>query len=843
MAQRGARRLFLVGRTALPDRATWDGVPSDSVAGERIAAVREIESFGAEVTLRALDICNQQQVEELFASLSVELGGIFHLAAAGEMSSLANMTSASMRDVMGPKTLGTWNLHVASKDIALDFFVMFSSWGSIVAVQDLGHYNAANQFIDAVAHYRQSLGLPAISLNWGTWDVMRHVSPELQREYERFGLRPMPSSAAFTAMYRAASAETTQLIIADVDWQKLKPLYEIRRRRPILEYVSNLAVSPAAYLAPVADGSANHTVAERPSKGMEPPRASVRDEILRCSPGERIHRLESYVANVLAAVIGNPGDHLAYSTATDELGLDSLMALEARNQINAELEIDLPVVRFLQGLTITELAARLADELSDDALTVELQTTPDPSLGVDDSFGLSFAQRAYWVVQRVAPDSLTSNCAFTAKASPFLQFDAFERATWKLMERHAILRTVIFETEDGEPRQRVQTLWRPETNLIDVTGLTEQEFAGLVEREFKRSFDVAKSVFRIPVFRRHDCDVILFIFHHIAIDGTSMPLCLGELRDMYTAELTGQSVQLSPVRSTFKDFVDAESKLVNGPGIERLWNFWKQELNGDLPLLTLPFSRPRPASFLPRGEQITVEFDSEITRAIHESARQSKATTFAFLLAAFQIVLSSYSGQDDLIVGTTSSTRDLAKWEKTIGCLINVFPIRSRLSRTATFAEHLTTTRKTILAALDHQGIPFSLLVERLRVRRDFGCPPLFQAFFNFLTERSGDLGRFLLGVRDASVHFGNSVLTPWMNLTNPETQSDVMLYLADFGEEIYGYIRYNADVVDESVVRNMTTDYVAIVRGIVANPHVPISQLPITSFPQTETEPEELLL
>jgi hypothetical protein len=519
------------------------------------------------------------------------------------------------------------------------------------------------------------------------------------------------------------------------------------------------------------------------------------------------------------------------------------MALEARNQINSELEINIPVARFLQGLTITELAAKIAAELSDDILAIEPQTAPDPSLNIDDSFGLSFAQRAYWVVQRVVPDSITSNCAFTAKASPFLQFDAFERAVWKLMERHAALRTVIFETEDGEPRQCVQTSWRPETTLIDVSGLTEREFADLVEREFTRSFDMTKSVFRIPVFRRNDYDVLLFVFHHVVVDGTSMPLSFGELRDMYTAELTGQSVQLAPVRATFKDFVDWESKLVNGPGMQRLWDFWEQELDGELPILTLPFSRPRSASFLPRGVRMTLEFDSELTHAIHESARQTKATTFVFLLAAFQILLSSYSGQDDLLVGTSSSTRDLAKWENTVGCLVNLFPIRSRSSRTATFAEYLTATRRTILAALDHQGVPFYLLIERLRVRRELGRPTLFQAFFNFLTERPGDLGRFLLGVPDATVQFGNSVLTSWMNLRYPETQSDIMLYLADFGEEIHGYFHYNADVIDESVIRSMTTDYIAIVRAIVANPNIPISQLPITSFPQSETEAEELLL
>jgi SAM-dependent methyltransferase/NAD(P)-dependent dehydrogenase (short-subunit alcohol dehydrogenase family) len=842
MAQRGARRLILVGRTTLPNRATWDSISADSVAGERIAAVREIESFGAEVSLRALDICDQEQVEDLFASLPGALGGIFHLAAAGEMSPLTSMTSTGVREVMGPKTLGTWNLHVTSRDMALDFFVMFSSWASVLGAQELGHYNAANQFMDALAHYRKSIGLPATSLNWGAWDVTRNASAELRSEYERSGLQSMTSAAAFTGMYRAAFAGTAQMLIANVDWQLLKPLYEIRRAQPILESASNLIQPPAVYTSPVADGSANRVVAERPADSMKPAHPDVREEILRCSAEERIHRLESYVASVLAAVIGTPGDQVAYSTATDELGLDSLMALEARNQINAELEINIPVAGFLQGWTITELAAKIAAELSGETPATELQIAPDLSSSIDDSFGLSFAQRTYWVVQRVVPDSITSNCAFTAKASPFLQFEAFERAVWKLMERHAALRTVIFETEDGEPRQRVQTSWRPETTLTDVSGLSEREFADLADREFIRSFDMTKSVFRISVFRRNDCDVLLFVFHHIVVDGTSMPLCFGELRDIYTAELTGQSVQLAPVRGTLREFVERESKLVNGPGMRRLWDFWKQELDGELPILTLPFSRPRSASFLPRGMRVTLQFDSELTHAIHEAARQSRATTFVFLLAAFQILLSSYSGQDDLLIGTSSSTRDLAKWENTVGCFVNLFPIRSRLSCTGTFADYLAATRRTVLAALDHQGMPFILLVERLRVRRDVGRPTLFQAFFNFLTERSGDLGRFLLGVRDASVQFGSSALTSWMDLRYPETQSDIMLYLADFGEEIHGYFHYNADVIDESVVGSMTADYVAVVKAIVANPNQLISQLPITSF-RTETEPEELLL
>jgi SAM-dependent methyltransferase/acyl carrier protein len=844
MAQRGARRLLLVGRTTLPDHATWDSVSTDPVIGEKIAAIREIENFGAEVTSKAVDICDQQQIVEMFAALRGELGGILHLAAAGEMCSLTSMTAAGMRDAMAPKMVGTWNLHEASKDLEIDFFIMFSSWASVLGAQGLGHYSAANQFIDALAHYRKSLDLPATSMNWGAWDVIRNAGEELRREYERSGLRSMPSDAAFTAMYRAATAGTTQTIVADVDWQLLKELYQVRRPRPILESVDNL-VSGSIPSAANREQVTEEGLDEVP-KDIELRPASIRTEILALPAGERVRRFLPYLTSVLASVIGTPDEQLPSEAATDELGLDSLMALEARNRINSEFEINIPAVRFLQGFTIMQLAAKIAAELPEGTVEPRKddETTPaEPANPIDESFALSFEQRAQWIVQRVVPNSYTLNCGFTAKASPPLQFAVFERSVWKLMERHAALRTVIFETDDGSPRQRLLKSWRTETTLVDSGTLSEPELADLVTREFQRAFDVRKSVFRILVFRRVDCDIVLFVFHHLVIDGTSTPLCFADLRDIYAAELAGRPLRLAPPQASYRDFVEWEAELVNGPRFARLWEYWKNELSGDLPVLSLPFSRPRPVAFLPRGGRIDLEFDRDFARAIHDAARKSKSTTFSFLLAAFQILLCSYSGQDDLLVGTSSSSRDMAKWDNTVGCLVNLFPVRCRLSRDETFAERLAKVRETMLNALDHQGLPLPLLVERLRIRRDLGCPPLFQAFFNYLTDRPGSFGRFLLGIEDTTIQFGDSVLRPWISIRHYEVRSDVMMYVADLGEEIYAYMNYNADLVDESVAQSLATDYLAIIRAVVVNPNTPISQLPITSFVQPETENEELLL
>ena len=412
------------------------------------------------------------------------------------------------------------------------------------------------------------------------------------------------------------------------------------------------------------------------------------------------------------------------------------------------------------------------------------------------------------------------------------------------MARHPSLRTVFFETEEGEPRQRVLQSWRPETWLIDATGFTEAEITDAVTREFHRAFDVRESVLRIPVFRQDDNDIILFVYHHLAVDGFSLPVCFEELRELYAAELEGRAPRLTPVQSAYREFVEWEAQLVGGPSCERLWKYWKRELAGDLPVLSLPSSRPRPAVYLPRGEQMPMSIDRDFSSAIHEAARQSKTTTFSFLLAAFEALLCLYSGQDDVIVGTSSSLRTDPKWANTVGYIVNLLPVRCKLSGDTAFSEHLARTRDTVLSALDHQSLPFPLLLERLRIRRDMGQSPVFQAFFNYLTDRSTGVGPFLLGLEDCAVQFGGSVLRPWINLTHHEVQADIMLYLADFGERIWGYVNYNADVVDQAVAQAMAVDYLNMLRSIVLDPQIRIGDLPVTPLVQkAEAGFEELLL
>ncbi|MGC2619397.1 MAG: KR domain-containing protein, partial [Acidobacteriaceae bacterium] len=529
MAQRGARHLLLVSRTGLPDRSVWGEVDGDTTVARQISAIREIENLGAEVSLRKLDICDRDLVRSLFATLPRELGGILHLAAAGEFSSLSNMTEAAVREVMSPKTIGTWNLHDASKNLPIDFFVLFSSWAAVLGAENLAHYNAANQFLDAFAYYRRSQNLCATVVNWGTWDILRHASDAMRMGFERSGMKPLASDAAFTAMFRTVAAGTTQAIVANVDWQNLKPLYESRRPRPFLEAASNLPAdlsSPNLLAHPVAQETQQP---EKPPQSISP---AIRNVLAAIPLQQRIPKLIAWVIETLSSVLRISSPELTASSQTGELGMDSLMALDVRRRIQSEFEIVIPISLLVEGVTVAELASRIASALPDPVSGHIQETgtiaTVEDALPVE-SFPLSHIQRAGWVNLKLIPDAGIFQVGFAAEASPPLQWEAFKRAVWRLMELHAALRTVFFETAEGEPQQRVLPSWKPETTLIHVPGLTDDEIAEVVTREHRKAFNVEESVLRITVFRRAQTDIAVISVHHLAVDASSMGFCIEDL--------------------------------------------------------------------------------------------------------------------------------------------------------------------------------------------------------------------------------------------------------------------------------------------------------------------------
>jgi len=548
------------------------------------------------------------------------------------------------------------------------------------------------------------------------------------------------------------------------------------------------------------------------------PSVTPLDEVIRIGSEKRQSWLENYLLPALAAILGVEPASINSMRSLSDYGLDSLMALEFKNKIAANLSVTIPTVRFLDGPSLREVAAQIGRELPEASV---LSTAPEVSEETIE-YPLSFAQQQAYFGHKLMPDSAAFNVGFTAKASPHLDWPVFQRSVAKLLKRHPALRAVIVESERG-PVQRILPPDTSVASLIDASAMDESELKEQVTRDFQKNFELDQPLFRVKVFRLADCDVMSFKVDHIIIDHWSVQLCVENLKKIYSAELVGKEAVLPPVKGEYQDFVAWEAEM--GQNAE-LWGYWKEKLGGVLPQLEVPSPRHRPAALLARGEAIPLLLPPELSAQIKQVARPLKATSYTFMLAAFQLLLHRFSHQDDIIVGTSVTGREDARWTNTIGFFVNVLPLRAKFSSQQTFSDHLMRSRETVLGALQHQEFPFAAMITRLGLGRSLDRIPVFQAFFNFLTDHAGEFGRLFMGAEGAPVPFGNSELFPWLTLPLQEGRVEVGVQLVEVQGHVDGYLNYNSDVMDRATAEAMAVAYGKILEAVVRDPNTPIESL-----------------
>lgn len=338
---------------------------------------------------------------------------------------------------------------------------------------------------------------------------------------------------------------------------------------------------------------------------------------------------------------------------------------------------------------------------------------------------LSHGQRSLWFLHKLAPASAAYTIVYAGRIRGELDVLALTRAAQALVDRHPMLRTTYAE-HDGEPVQHVH----PRRRVLiadDDIGSSGAELDEWITHETDRPFDLNTGpVLRLTLLRRaSDEHVLVMAVHHIAVDFWSIDVMLDELGQLYAAE-HGASAPPPPAEC-YVAHADRHSRMLDGPGGERLWEYWRGQLAGAAPTLRLPTDHPRPAVQTYRGAVVGFTVDAQITAGLKRIGRDTGATPYMTLLAAYATLLHRYSGQDDLVIGSPFACRDESGLAGVVGYVTNPIALRIDLRGDPTFATLLGRVKKTVVGALAHQDYPFSLLVERLRPARDAGHTPLFQ--------------------------------------------------------------------------------------------------------------------
>jgi acyl carrier protein/NADP-dependent 3-hydroxy acid dehydrogenase YdfG len=353
LADRGARTLVLAGRTPLPAREVWNRIQEDDPQRRRVRAVLELESKGVEVRVVAIDVGDRDQMMQLRDALRRDhvppLRGIVHAAGILQYGALSDLTMVQLADALRAKVHGGWLLHEVFGGEPLKFFIMFSSASALLSSPMLSAYAAGNAFLDALAHYRRNLGRPATSINWGVWSEAGMATTfdggGLQASAIQ-GMGTLTTREGLNVLRCLFSNSLTQIAVIPVDWKVWAARYPSLARAPaISRLVGSCEVK------------------------KDKPRADTASlqAVLDATPESLHTSLQAYLAERIGVVIGVSPSRINVTEPLSTFGIDSLMAVEIRNKVDRELHVNIPMVRFLQGPTVEELAGLVAERLPQQA--------------------------------------------------------------------------------------------------------------------------------------------------------------------------------------------------------------------------------------------------------------------------------------------------------------------------------------------------------------------------------------------------------------------------------------------------------------------------------------------
>ena len=434
---------------------------------------------------------------------------------------------------------------------------------------------------------------------------------------------------------------------------------------------------------------------------------------------------------------------------------------------------------------------------------------------------ISSAQRRFWLLNRIQPGASGYDLTFAAALTGRLDRAVLAGAVDLIVERHETLRTAIGE-RDGQPW--LQILPRDSLRLACTTAI---DMAAAIEAAIamgQRPFDMARG----PLARfalisvSQTAHLLICSVHHSVTDGWSNALLSRELFQAYEALSAGVTPDLAPLPIGYLDYAAWEAEQLHSARTALVASFWRAELEGAPPLLNLPSDRPRGALPAATGGRISRMVSGTFIERLTSVARSHRATLFMLMLAAWEVILHRYSGQECLVVGTPVANRELPVLEGVVGCFVNAIPLRSQLVGNPAFSAFLEQTKRTALAAFDHRDIPFDRLVEAVNPGRGAGYAPIYQVQFNLLSFQLEVPTASTLQIEPVELPVGSAKLDLSLDILPVKLgeHAGSHQFIYDFARELF----------DHSTIERLHDGYVTLLQSAVDNPACPVLDLDMLS-------------
>ena len=498
------------------------------------------------------------------------------------------------------------------------------------------------------------------------------------------------------------------------------------------------------------------------------------------------------------------------------LGGDSILATQLIVRLRDEFGVELPMFRLFNSPTLAALAEWIPSAPRSDAAAA----ARIPRVGRDRPLPLSFAQQRMWFLNRFEDEAVAYAMPAAVRLRGSLNIAALRSALQSILDRHEVLRA-NYTAPEGVPVQVAAPQRTFELPLVDLQYPGEPERLARLHQisreEAIRPFDLSADLpLRALLLRMAPDDhVLLITVHHIVSDGWSKSLFFRELSVFYRAALNHAPPDLPELPLQYGDFAVWQRSLLGGDAGARLAAYWTGRLRGIPPVLDLPADRPRPARQTFRGAIERLHLPASLAASVRALSRAESVTPFMLLLAAYQALLSRYSGQSDICVSAPVAGRVRQETENLIGLFVNVLVLRTDLSENPTFRQLLARVREITLGAYDHQDMPLERLMEIAQPERSLSHSPLFQVMFQL--RNFPEIVTRLEGLQ-----------TEVIPVDPGTSQFELFLEITETPEGLACALTYNTDRFEPASARRILGHYRTLLEAAVAAPDLAAGSMPL---------------
>jgi len=493
-----------------------------------------------------------------------------------------------------------------------------------------------------------------------------------------------------------------------------------------------------------------------------------------------------------------------------DLGGHSLLATQLVSRVRQAFSLELPLRALFETSSLAEFTAGAERQLAGAPRPAAIER-----VSRERELPLSFAQERLWFVDQLEPGNAAYNIHGAFHLAGQLDPDRLENALRRTVARHESLRTT-FGTLEGRAVQVVSEAAEAAVPRIDLSALSgplgDAEARRIAAADARRPFDLVRGpLLRMLLLRLDDrAHVLSITVQHIVADGWSLGILMREISDFYQLLPSSQAMPSRELPIQYADFAVWQRDWLRGEHLERQLAYWRKKLQG-MADLELPADRPRPEVPGFEGGNHSFQLSAELSRSLRDLGRKQRVTLFMTLLAAFDLLLSRYTGLEDVAVGTDVAMRDRLETEGLIGFFVNNLVLRNDLSGDPAFTELLARVRETTLGAYANQDMPFERLVKALRPKRELGQMPLFQVLFAQQSARSSGLS--LPGIEATPI--------PGEKVT---AKFDVAFFFRDSDGHLAGRWNYRKDLFDEATVARMARHFETLLESICSAPEARLS-------------------